>query len=539
MRGIIKKNWPFIITVGILWIVVAILLILSLRQTQGHFVYVLDDPYIHMAVAKNFAQHGVWGVTKYNFSSSTSSLIWPLLVSLVYFIFGVNEFTPLILNILIATALIWFVYIIFKRSNFNALFTFIVLLIIIFSTPLPLLILSGHEHILHALISINLVYLSAIIISNDNFQNKKQVYFYEIILLLLSSLLILTRYEGLFTIIVICILFMFHKRYLYSLGLISISTLPMIIYGIISLSKGWYFLPNSVFLKGSMPDVLSIVNIIKFLFTGLQKMQLLPHIFYLMLIALTIFIFKKSNQYGKLECHNYMFIIFIAITLFHAELVRKSQLFRHEAYLVALGIFVIAFSLQEYFSTKPVTNLNKASMLKSFLFTFLFFILILPFLERTIESLRITPKAIKNIYEQQYQMGLFLKKYYAGESVAANDIGAINYLTEIKNLDLWGLGSINVAKARINNDYNTDKIFELGKSKKVKIAIVYDHWFFQYGGIPAKWKNVGTWSISNNVVCGGSMVSFYAVDSLEVPKLTENLKEFSNQLPKDVGERVF
>jgi hypothetical protein len=33
-----------------------------LRQTNGHFVYSLDDPYIHLAVAKNLARHGVWGV---------------------------------------------------------------------------------------------------------------------------------------------------------------------------------------------------------------------------------------------------------------------------------------------------------------------------------------------------------------------------------------------------------------------------------------------------------------------------------------------
>lgn len=490
-----------------------------------------------MAVAKNLAQYGVWGVTKDNFSSSTSSLIWPLLISFIYFIFGVNEITPLILNILIATALIWFVYVIFKRYNFNALFTFIILLIIIFSTPLPLLIFIGHEHILHALISINLVYLTAIIISNDNLRNESRVNFYKIILLLLSLLLIMTRYEGLFVIIVICILFIFHKRYLYAFGLISISTLPIITYGIVSLSKGWYFLPNSIYLKGSLPDPLSMLNIITFLLTGLKQMYFLPHIFYLLLIALTIFIFKKSNQNGKLECYDYMLITFILITPFHVEFVRRSQVFRYEAYLVALGIFIIAFSLRKCLLSKPVAKLNERIILKSILFTFLSFIMILPFVERTIESIIITPKAIKNIYEQQYQMGLFLRKFYQGDNVAANDIGAINYLAEIKNLDLWGLGSMDVARAKINNNYNTDKIYELGKSQNVKIAIVYDHWFGYYGGIPSNWTNVGMWSISNNVVCGGNTVTFYAVDSLEVPNLMENLKEFSSQLPKDVIQR--
>lgn len=537
MVDTIKKHWPFIIAVSILWIIVSILLSLSLKQTQGHFVYVLDDPYIHMAVAKNFAQHGVWGITKDNFSSTTSSLIWPILISFIYLIFGVNEIAPLILNILIATALIWFVYFIIKKYFFNSLFIFIILLLIIFSTPLPLLVLSGHEHILHAILSISLVYLTAIIISNGNSPNKSRINFYEIILLLLSFLIVVTRYEGLFAIIVIFILFIFHKRYLYALSLVSISSLPIIIYGFISVSKGWYFLPNSIYLKGSLPDPLSIMNIITFLFVGLGKMQFLPSIFYLLLIGLTIFIFKKTKQNGKLDFHDYMLIIFILITFFHVEFVRRDQIFRYEAYLVASGIFVIAFSLQKFFLNKPVINLNRRVFLKGISFTFLSFILILPFLERTIESIIIIPKAIKNIYEQQYQMGLFLKNYYQGESVAANDIGAINYLAEIKNLDLWGLGSMDVAKARKDKNYNTEKIFELGKSKNVKIAIVYDHWYMYYGGIPSNWKNVGTWTISNNVVCGGNTVSFYAVDSLEVSNLIANLKDFSTQLPKDVIQR--
>ena len=46
--------------------------------TQHHMEYALDDPYIHMAVAKHFVDHGVWGMTPFEFSSSSSSLFtWP------------------------------------------------------------------------------------------------------------------------------------------------------------------------------------------------------------------------------------------------------------------------------------------------------------------------------------------------------------------------------------------------------------------------------------------------------------------------------
>ena len=43
-----------------------------------------------MAVARNLAEHGVWGVTRYEFTSSTSSLAWPLLLAAADLVVGVR-----------------------------------------------------------------------------------------------------------------------------------------------------------------------------------------------------------------------------------------------------------------------------------------------------------------------------------------------------------------------------------------------------------------------------------------------------------------
>jgi len=65
---------------------------------------------------------------------------------------------------------------------------------------------------------------------------------------------------------------------------------------------------------------------------------------------------------------------------------------------------------------------------------------------------------------------------------------------------------------------------------------VYDHWFDVYGGIPSQWIKVGQWKISNNVVCGGDTVSFYAVDPNEQNRLCDSLRHFSQNLPQNVAQ---
>src|SRR6476469_7310825 len=78
----------------------------SLGLTGGELTYPLDDAFIHMALAKNLAEHGVWGVTPYGFTSPVSSLAWPVLIAMVDLIAGVHLWTPFWLNMVFGTALL-------------------------------------------------------------------------------------------------------------------------------------------------------------------------------------------------------------------------------------------------------------------------------------------------------------------------------------------------------------------------------------------------------------------------------------------------
>lgn len=527
MINLLKKNISLIASIGILWITVASLLIMSIKNNQGQIAYALDDAYIHMAIAKNYALYGIWGITQYGFTSSSSSLLYTLLLSFIYFLSGVNEITPLILNIIFATLSIGVIYHILKQNKLKNIYIFIILQLIIFLTPVPALIFSGMEHTLQILITIPFVYLSAKMISEGKSSYKNNVS-----LLILGILVTMVRYEGLFLLFIVTGLFILNNRWKFSIALFISGILPIVLYGVISVSKGWFFLPNSILLKGNMPTF-SLLGFIDLFNIFLHKMIATIHIFVLVYATLILFIYQYNKQ-KKWSDNTIMLSIFILTSILHIMFASTGWFYRYEAYLVCLGIFVIAISFREYFSQGLSINLSKNIFPKYIAFILLLIIVSSPLTDRGFSSLTQTPQATNNIYEQQYQMGLFLKQFYKGASIAVNDIGAVSYLGDVKTLDLIGLGSLEVAKLKMEGLYSTQQMQDLATQKEVKIAIIYDHWFM--GGIPSDWIKVGEWTIPNNVVAGGDTVSFYAINPEEEKKLKENLKEFSSSIPDNIKQ---
>jgi hypothetical protein len=131
----------------------------SARHTGGHLIYALDDPYIHMAMARNVALHGVWGVTASHFTSSSSSLLWTAGVAALFRAFGVHESIPLLLNVGFGILLLWLMvrYLAESTVRFSNAYLFMAATGIALVAPLPALVFAGQEHILHALMNLAFV----------------------------------------------------------------------------------------------------------------------------------------------------------------------------------------------------------------------------------------------------------------------------------------------------------------------------------------------------------------------------------------------
>ena len=534
MKRNLQQHWPLYASLLILSGLFGLLLATSFYQNQGHLVYALDDAYIHMAMARNFSHYGVWGVTRYGFTSSSSSILWTLLLSLTYYLFGVSQIAPLAWNVLFAVLVLWVAYAILTWYKLAPALKFAALLAIIFLVPLPTLILSGLEQNLQTLVALVVTFLAARILSGEapSFTRRD-----SILLLVLSPLVTAVRFEGMFLILAICVLLLLRERWFYAFTFGVWGFLPVVIYGIISVAHGWFWFPSSVLLKGVMPDLSSVSGLfLSLAINAFVNLRLGMHVFVLLIAVLLFYILACGKGRGVFDSRQVMGAILVLTAIAHAEFVQVSPLFRYDAYLFVLGTLFLASQLPiimpdllawTAFSRELVHEYLAAGALTLLLF--------FPLVVKGSRLLWFLPQCTNNIFEQQYQMGSFVRQYYQGSTVALNDVGAVNFLADIHCLDLWGLANRDVTRLKREHNYHTRDIATLSKDAGARIAIVYDYWYGgAVGGLPADWVRVGQWTIQNNVIVGGDTVSFYALDPSEVSYLTQCLREFALRLPRDV-----
>jgi 4-amino-4-deoxy-L-arabinose transferase-like glycosyltransferase len=534
MSTVKMRHWPLILSVFVYWGTVTMLVNSSIKMNQGHLVYPLDDAYIHMAIAKNVVGRHVWGVTRYEFTSSTSSPLWTLLLAATYFVFGSNDWAPLVLNLVFGTMTIIVAYRFLARYIESRIRVFTALMVAVFVTPLPTLTVIGMEHVLHALLTLSFLYLGIGALSGDAKRAPRR----DAMLVAMALLVAVARYEGVFLVFVFCILLLLQRRALFALILGIACLLPVSIYGAWCVSHGWYFLPNSVLLKGRVPqfDLIGMINSIGF--GALGALQGNPHILMLVTSSLFLLLLHYRKRHQPWDDVGRANIIFIGCVLLHMQFAATGWLYRYEAYLVLMGVVVIGITLNDLMPERIAWRLHRETLPVYGSAALLILIAGMSLFQRTFGSLMITARAANNIYEQQYQMGTFLRRFYQGKTVAVNDIGAVSYLADVRLVDLWGLGTLEPARLKLRKRYTAQEIYDLTQQRGVTIAIVYDDWFRLNGisVLPPDWVRVGQWSISNNVACGSDTVSIYGGGPSTVGELMENLRRFAGEAPGDVAQ---
>jgi hypothetical protein len=554
------REWPLVTAILVTFGSILLVERGILRDTGGIFMYPLDDPFIHLQVARNLALHGVWGINPQEFASASSSLLYTLLLALLSKLFTAQVVIPFIVNCIAACFLLAVIHRWLLRMEVGDKVRAVILVGLVIFLPLPVLVMSGMEHTLQCLFCFLFVTGLAEWLEEGvgAMPGRRRL---PVKLVVYGILVTAIRYEGMFLVAMGCLVILYRRKWsaVFVLGFAAL--LPIVLFGVYSVRQGSYFLPNSVLvksenlpfsLKGGVEYINNIlINKLTVVKAPLKAVgspppgiSLLAAQRLLLLFPLAyLFYFRVMKEKRVLAD---ILVMVTGCTLLHLALAATGWLYRYEAYLVMMALVVVpvvvyrsrgqglyADRKEEVYGSKQVTFGFKKDLYGLSFAILLLFALLFPFVLRSAAAYSNIRQACVNIYQQQYQMGRFLSKYRAGEAVAANDIGAISYYGAIRTVDLWGLGDITVARSKKGGYWKPAFLDSLVRSRNVKVAIVYDEWFSPE--LLSRWTKVGSWQVQNNVILGGDTVSFYVTDKTDARVLLGQLKEFQASLPEGVG----
>lgn len=524
----------------------------SLRRTDGHFTYALDDAYIHLAIAKNLAMHGIWGVTRYGPSSASSSPLWTILLAVVIRVLGPLDQIPFGLNIfsVFAFALVTFRFWVARGVSSVAVCTSI--LIALAGGPLVVLTFTGMEHCLHCLlVALFGFWVMRQVNWNRGDPNQRERSKWNWVSGFgLAFLMTLCRFESVFLVLAPLFLSLYRRQFATAVGLVVGPALAIGGFAAYSVLQGMPALPNSITLKAGIPHG-SLSLVIQGLLVKLASNSLTPMgitLWWLLGTALAfILVVARGGAVGGLEERdpnsqpkhedsvarngyrgverNGSPMIWLwtlcSGTGLQLTFASVGWFYRYEAYLVTSILVVLLMGASSFSRWRPWPQLAVIAGIGAAIFS------------RAIISFQQTPEGCRDIYSQQIQMSRFVHRYYEHGRLGANDIGAVSFYSDAQLLDLWGLASDDVRRLKQTGKFNTMWIDGLVGSFQPDLVIAYPSWFRGSQQLPSSLKLVGTWTIPPTTTAGSTVVAFYA-PVRSVGTLKRNLANFIPSLPPQV-----
>jgi hypothetical protein len=515
-----------------------------LQFTHGSFAYPIDDTCIHLSIAKNLAEHGVWGTYSGEFSSSASSILYPLVLALLIKIVGAHLWLPFFVNFITSIVLLIVIQKWLLKQAIVPVSQFIVLCGVIFLTPLAPLAISGMEHVLQFLFTFLFVTrLSTDLAISDRSAGKSwrlspAVY-------LFGLLMVSTRYECMAILGLASFFLLLKKRIMTAIGLFIFGIIPIIIFGIYSMRHGNFFFPNSVLLKQETPE-LNFDSLYSFFTHDLFYRLYYSVVGYnsiatqrcLFLLLLSFLIFQSGLR-EKPEWR-YMLLLLIAAIFIHLSFTGHARFPRYEAYLIGCAIPLLGVLCIKYGRALLARNDYKSdhgqSLIKHDLGSWIMWVTVLfvafPLVLRSNDAFDQVEEGSYSTYKVLYTAGDFLHRYYNHDAVALECLGAMSYFSDGKKMDVVGLGDIEVTKRARAHLYTIGFLDSLSKIENVQIA----------AGTPIstppallnRWIRVGTWYLP--IDQGGAYISFYAVNPHRADELKRNLVNYERFLP--AGEKA-
>jgi hypothetical protein len=451
----------------------------SIFVADGTLIYSLDDPYIHLALAKTI-QQGSYGINVSEWSSPSSSVIWPFMMAL--WPTHMLEIAPLIVNAVFCLLTVMILREVLRGPLVPERYQVLATIVLAFGLNTFGLVMTGMEHSLQLLLAVFVAWRLT--------TNKLDWLFY-----LALVLMPLVRYECMALTAPVAAYLLFTQGKIKPSIAVAASVAGLVAFSFFLHSKGLPWLPTSVMAKNA--DRMIWLNLI------------LNPAFYVLLWWL-----NHAYKEERLK-----FWLWFALPLAAFLLVGRSGWFgRYEAFMVGwLAVFAL-YKAQTVTLPPPKKPTQRTPLERTQTF---FKRLALAFPALWLCTV-LSPWASANIARQQVVMAEIARQ--VGKPVAVNDLGLVALRSGQFVLDLWGLGSVEALNLRL---YGTKPIDvwmdELVQAKHVPYAFIYESpiWFPKR---PASWVKVGELVLNvQQIIVGSTKVALFATTPEAAPALREVL----------------
>lgn len=505
-----------LVPAGVVALLIAACALAVLWLADGHYTFAVDDPYIHLALAKNIAR-GQYGINPGEFSAPSSSVLWPFLLAPFAGSWHGVLF-PVLFNALCALASVTLFAItcdrVLEAENRKAKRALVWGLTLLFAvaTNQVGLALLGMEHSLQVLCA---VWLTTLIIRESRGGSP-------------SSLAIgcaialgpVVRYEMVGPSLLAAAYFAYRRRTTPAVLGLCLAFAALGGFSLWLVAHGQGALPSSVVAKSGAEPGQSL------LVTALNNVRAQLHSGWAVILACfgsAALLYARRKQ---LSARDQPLAALLLLTLLGHLLVGRSGWFgRYEAYALAIA-YVLALAL---FATE-ISAWTSQRPPACRLFGMAAFAAIL--CSRYVGIILTTPLGALNVYQQQAQVARFVGSFYR-KPVGVNDLGYVAWQSKSYVLDFVGLASREAFLAqRVHPKDANAWIGELTHAHDVHFAAIYDSWF---NHLPATWLRCGFLHLgAKRVTAAGETVAFYALDEATRSEIRPQLREWAATLPPGV-----
>ena len=506
------KRWPLGLALVVLAASMAGFAAVYLHKTDGLWLYALDDAYIGFATAKNLAEHGVWGATRYAFSGAATSLLWTVLLAAIERVIGLHATTAFVVNAVCIAGVVAVAQRVVAESIHDARWRAAALLVLVLAVPLPAIPFIGMEHGLQCLLVLLMAATGARAAATPPGALRVRL---VTIAAAASALAVATRYDTASVVAGLVVVVGVTVGWRAALAIAAAAVAPMAPYALLARQHGWPMVPVAIVQKSRLFDLHFSAGSALAGAVETAKVALHAPAVAVLVVAAAALLVVTGQSRDATERRAWL-VIFLVAALLHLQFGRIEWPHRYEMYLMTLGMVAVlrALPVVAWRIQPPASALLAGAGI----------VMLLLLGSRAATVHYHIVEAVQFFYAHEYQQGMFLREYRPDAPVMINDLGGPSFYSDARLVDLGALASLDVSQRLAGGQPLTVGLMrELAATNGVGVAMDLDKM-----PVPPEWTPVGEWNSDRG------HTTFFAVDPSLAPGLRRSLQDYATKLPRNV-----